>query len=203
MNDLTQQPNEQEKGQVLVIAVAMICALAIVMLFFLNIQRAYNLSNFLDETAELAAQAAAEPKADSLLTGNIIVDESQARIATKAAIQYSAESNLGDLDGRINQLTCQMETPLPTDCPAGSLTVLNPPNSGCEKYNASGDTECEFPVVIVQLILPYRLFGVDFTVGAQGVAVVGENTQTNTIQTPTEIPVSTIAFPEIIITVQP
>ena len=202
MRNCQDQQTTQEDGQVLVIAAGMLCALTIAMLFYLNIQRAYNLSNFLDETAELAAQAAAEPKADDLLEGRVTIDSAQAVTATKAAIVYSAESNVGDLEGRVADLTCQMESGAtrPADCPNGHLTVLNPGDTGCDEYNSSGETDCVFPVVIVRLLLPYRLFGIDFTIGASGVAVIGESVEDNSINTvPLVIPPPEIVFPDITI----
>ncbi len=74
-----------EEGQVLVIATALLGALAISALFFLSIQRAYNLANFLDETAELVAQAAARPEGDTIIDGTLSIDPVEARKAGKAA----------------------------------------------------------------------------------------------------------------------
>ena len=202
IQDVPVSTNRAEQGQILVIAAGMLCALTIAMLFYLNVQRAYNLSNFLDETAELAVQAAAEPKVDDLLKGAVSIDATQAITASKAAVRFSAESNLGDLGSVIDDLTCQME-PVATrssGCPNGTLTVLNPGDTGCEEYNTSGETDCVFPIIIVKLTLPYTLFGVDFNIGAKGVAVIGEGSADNTVNTiPIAIPTPKIEFPPIII----
>ncbi len=163
-----------EEGQVLVIATALLGALAISALFFLSIQRAYNLAYFLDETAELVAQAAARPEGDTIIDGTLSIDPVEARKAGKAALDFSLKAIPGELvQSDIDAMKSQLETD-------DGLKVYNPgdPSVDCTEIGASSP-DCLFPAVRVQLRLNYRLFGINFTIGTDGVATLGDDPRFN------------------------
>ena len=196
MNNLRHQKHNSEKGQVLIIGAAILFCLALVFLLYLSIQRAYNLANFLDETAELAAQSAAEPVADKIVNGSITVDETAAENKAIATILFSAQSISPEID------------PATITHP---VTTINPGVSDidiCPKYNdasVSNPDICRFPVIVVDLGLPHRLMGIDFTIRSRGVATLGGNSRqpdtTESITPPT--PTITLTREPIIIGVTP
>ncbi|MFK7800751.1 MAG: hypothetical protein AB8G95_03880 [Anaerolineae bacterium] len=156
---------QTEKGQALVIGAGILFCLAITMMLYLSIQRAYNLANFLDETAELAAQSAAEPIADDIVNGQVRIDSTRAIEKSSATIRFSAQS----VSGEINPSSIISTT-----------TTINPgdTNTICAEYNLDPlEDTCLFPLVVVDLELPHRLFGLDFTITSRGVATLGANSR--------------------------
>ncbi|MEM7800519.1 MAG: hypothetical protein AAF633_15090 [Chloroflexota bacterium] len=179
-----------EEGQAIVIGVGILCALGITFLFYLSIQRAYNLANFLDETAELAAQAAAEPFANGIVNGEVIIDDAEARAKAEATVAFAIDRYGGELSqDNINYINNN----------GFAYKVLNVGDSDnlCRDYNPSNtiNTDCTFPIVWVELTLPYSLFGIDFTIRTDGVATLGANSREPeavpvNLPTPTPIPTS-------------
>ncbi|MEM8856982.1 MAG: hypothetical protein AAGD96_01590 [Chloroflexota bacterium] len=183
---------QAEKGQALVMGAGIICCLVIAFLFYLSVQRAYNLANFLDETAEMAAQSAAEPIADDIVQGQVRVDATEAQNKAVATVAFLAESVAGEIDP-----TTIIET----------VTTVNPGQTNtdlCPNYSLTGADVCDFPLVAVDLELPHRLFGVPFTIRSRGVATLGANSRQPeavpvTLPTPTNLP----SNPTIVVTVNP
>lgn len=158
-------PNKpSEKGQALVIGAGIICCLVIAFLFYLSVQRAYNLANFLDETAEMAAQSAAEPIADDIVQGKVSIDPDAAETKANATVAFLAESIAGEID----------PTTIKPD-----IRTFNPGDSDsiCADYSIDGSADCDFPLVVVDLELPHTLFGVSFTIRSRGVATLGANSR--------------------------
>ena len=190
------RPASVEEGQVLVVAAALMGALAIFVLFYLNVQRAYNLANFLDETAELVAQAAARPDGDTIVDGSLTIDPGQARAAGKAALEFSLEALPGELTAAdIADLKGQLDT-------EAGLKIYNPndPSVDCREVGGSSP-DCLFPAVRVQLRLDYQLFGVPFTIGTTGIATLGDDPRFNGSGPNPEItPEPTPAFSPIVVT---
>lgn len=187
-----QQKKQNEKGQALVIGAGILFCLAITMLLYLSIQRAYNLANFLDETAELAAQSAAEPVADDIVNGLVTIDSTKAIEKSTATINFSAQSISGEID--------------PSSI-ISTTTTINPgdTNSICADYNLDPtEITCLFPLVIVDLELPHRLMGVDFTITSRGVATLGANSR-QPDAVPIVLPEPTALSPStpIVITIEP
>lgn len=165
LNDLFQRKKKSEKGQALVIGAGILFCLVLMMLLYLSIQRAYNLANFLDETSELAAQSAAEPVANEIVNGLVQINETDAQNKAEATILFSAQSISGEVD--------------PTTI-GSTVTTINPGETNviCREYNLDPTEEdCLFPLVVVDLELPHRLFGIDFTIRSRGVATLGANSR--------------------------
>lgn len=185
-----------EDGQVLVMATAILGALAIFALFYLSVQRAYNLANFLDETAELVAQAAARPEGDTIVDGSLTIDPAEARKAGKAALEFSLEAIPGEVDqSEIDALKLQLNTD-------DGLKVYNPGDvsADCTEIGASSP-DCLFPAVRVQLRLNHRLFGINFTIGTDGIATLGDDPRFNdSLPNPFITPEPTPAISPIIVT---
>lgn len=197
-----------EEGQAIVMGTGILLALGITFLFYLSIQRAYNLANFLDETAELAAQAAAEPAGDNIVSGDIYIDPADALAKAIATVNYSvdqygrefSDDNLAYL---INDATIDGDGGFEIKV----INIGNPSTDDlCLEYKpgATPNNDCTFPIVEVTLSLPYRLFGIEFTIETNGVATLGANSRAPepilpNLPTPTPIP----AGPSIIITVGP
>lgn len=188
-----QSEKESESGQALVIGAAILFCLILTMLLYLSIQRAYNLANFLDETAELAAQSAAEPIADNLVSGQVRIDPASATQKAEATVLFSAQSISGEVDPTTITTTVRTINTIP---PAATTE-----DDICEDYNLNdGDRRCLFPIVVVDLDLPYRLFGFDFVIRSRGVATLGSNSRQPevgpivlpTVAPPTPGPVITI-----------
>ena len=156
--------NKTEKGQALVIGAGIICCLVIAFLFYLSVQRAYNLANFLDETSEMAAQSAAEPIADDIVQGEVRIDGTAATTKANATVAFLAESVAGEID--------------PTTI-TSNVRTLNPgdTDSICADYSIDGSPDCDFPLVVVDLELPHTLFGIGFTIRSRGVATLGANSR--------------------------
>ncbi|MEM9775468.1 MAG: hypothetical protein AAF902_12880 [Chloroflexota bacterium] len=180
-----------EQGQALVIGAGIICCLVIAFLFYLSVQRAYNLANFLDETSEMAAQSAAEPIADAIVQGSVRIDDSAAETKAQATIAFLAESIAGEID--------------PSDI-RDDVRTFNPGdnNSICADYSIDGSADCDFPLVVVDLELPHTLFGIGFTIRSRGVATLGANSRQPeavpvTLPTTTPLPLNT----PIVITISP
>lgn len=186
----------REEGQVIVMATAFLAALAVTVIFYLSVQRAYNLANFLDETAELVAQAAARPSGDTIVAGTLNIDPLEARKAGKAALEFSLDAIPGELDAsQIDTLKLQLEVD-------DGLKVYNPgdPTSDCSEIG-TGSPDCLFPAVRVQLRLNYRLMGIPFTIGSHGVATLGDDPRINgTGPNPNITPEPTPAISPIIVT---
>ena len=198
MNDqnLPKRQNKKinENGQALVIGAAILFCLALTMLLYLSIQRAYNLANFLDETAELAAQSAAEPIADQLVTGQVRIADGPAEDKAAATVLFSAQSISGEIDP--TTITTTVTTINPDDTLTADTLAI------CKAYSLTPatTTSCLSPIVVVDLELPHTLFGFDFVIRSRGVATLGANSRQPevgpivlpTIEAPTPGPVITI-----------
>lgn len=80
---------QEESGQALVIAAAVLFTLVVVILFSFRVQRLYNVANFMEETVAFAADAAAQPEATSLRDGDLEVDESLVDQRVQAAVKHA------------------------------------------------------------------------------------------------------------------
>lgn len=187
---------EMESGQTMVIGVGIICALGITFLFYLSLQRAFTLANFLDETAELAAQSAADPSADDIVAGDVRIDPAEAEGKARATVQFAAARYGGEFDSSSAIGGATYADYLSTT--GFDHKVLNVGDSDpiCRAYkDGGGDNSCTFPIVWVELTAPIRLFGVEFTIRTDGVATLGSNSEKTEaipvdLPTPTPIPPS-------------
>ena len=165
--------SDTEQGQAIVMGTGILLALAITFLFYLAIQRAYNLANFLDETAELAAQSAAEPDADNIVSGRIFIDPDNAEDKALATVNFSVDEYGREFDNAdLIELT--------TVGDGFEIEVINvgdPDNDLCQEFKpgVTPSRECTFPIVRVDLTVTYDLFGLTFPIGARGVATLGSN----------------------------
>ena len=204
-----QQKNQSENGQALVISAGILFVLTITFILYMSIQRAYNLANFLDETAELAAQSAAEPVADDLVNGNVRIDPDDAVDKAEATVEL-----LASISGEVSDTVIKTgdSSTAASTIKIQSINVLNPAVSGaaitddvCEEFNVTpGDDVCRFPIVVVNLSLPHNLFGIDFDINTRGVATLGANSRQPEavpvdLPTPTTLPTA----PPIVIIVTP
>ncbi len=203
------QTQNSESGQALVISAGILFVLAMTFILFMNVQRAYSLANYLDETAELAAQSAAEPIANDLVNGNVQIDSGAAIEKAEATVELLA-SLAPEINNNIIRTTGS-GTPLST-IRVTDIQVINPGVTTnvndplCEEFNNStaGDDLCVFPLVAVYLTLPHKLFGIEFDINTRGVATLGANSQQpEAIPVILPVPPAPPAPPEIIIPVNP
>lgn len=193
-----QQHQDSESGQALVISAGILFVLAITFILFMNVQRAYSLANYLDETAELAAQSAAEPVANDLVNGDVQIDSSAAVEKAEATVELLASlaPEIKNDVIRTTDSSSRLSTIKITDIQVinpGLTTNVNDPL--CEEFNNStpGDDLCVFPLVAVYLTLPHKLFGIEFDINTRGVATLGANSRQPeavpvTLPVPTALP---------------
>lgn len=201
---------EKESGQALVMGAGILFILAIAFMFYMSVQRAYNLANLLDETAELAAQSAAEPNADDIVNGDVNINVAKAKQQAEATVELLASIS-PETAGTIIKEGQTYDPDLDrSTIVVKEIEVRNPGERDalCEEFNnpdLTSDTDlCRFPIVAVHLSLPHRLFGINFEINTRGVATLGSNSRQPeaipvALPTPTNIP----TIPPIVITVNP
>lgn len=210
--NISKKQKENEKGQALVISAGILFVLALTFIFYMSVQRAYNLANFLDETAELAAQSAAEPVADDIVNGSVRINETEAVRKAQSTLEL-----LAGVTGAVSRDVillgdASLSDHTTSEIKVEDITVINPSitstpytNALCGEFNLDPlDFNCRFPIVIVELSVAHRLFGIDFDISTRGVATLGANSR-QPEAVPVDLPTPTIlpTNPPIVITVNP
>ena len=208
----TKKNQTRESGQALVISAGILFVLAITFMFYMSVQRAYNVANFLDETAELAAQAAAEPVTDDIVNGNVRINETEAVQKAQSTVVL-----LANVTGAVSRDVIllgdtRQSDHINSEIKVDNITVINPSITGtpyqnavCGDFNLDPlDFDCRFPLVIVELSVAHRLFGIDFDISTRGVATLGANSR-QPEAVPVDLPEPTVlpTNPPIVITVNP
>jgi hypothetical protein len=146
-----------QQGQTLVVAAL---GLAVLVIFFLGLIRymqMLSLAQFTQETAKFAAEVGARPSGDLLTSGQLTIDEAEARAVIRAELERALDQASG-----INATKAEV-------IGKAIIEILQPAGGNCQQF--PGDDRCfSVPAVRVTLAIPFNFLGLNVTITRRGVA---------------------------------
>jgi len=173
------------EGQALILLAAMLFCIVLVSLVVIQIRRAYQAANYVEEVTNAAVEAAIQPLANTVLTGDIAIDKDTAREQILTDIAQNAYFAARDYGLTTADLTDDLQ-----------IEIINPPSDPCQ---FTGETVCyESPAVKVTATVTVKIFGLAIKLqrtarGTLG-AVAGATEAVPTIAIPTPMALPTEAF---------
>ena len=183
--DSIEKAQKEESGQALILLAGILFCVVLVSLVVLQVRRVYQAANYVEETANAAVEAAIRPLASSVISGDVMIDPTEAQTQIKEDVARSAYFAAADYRLSVDDMVEDL-----------AIEVINPPDGGCR---FTGETVCyESPAVKVSIAVVVNILGFDVLLertarGSLG-AVAGYREQRPTIPPPTQIVLPTVEW---------
>ena len=177
--------NNNDEGQALILLAAILFCVVLVSLVVIQVRRAYQAANYVEETVNSAVEVAIRPLASSVVSGDVVIDGATAREQIVAEVTHGAQFAARDYGLTVADVVDDLV-----------IEVINPSGDGCRFV---GETVCyESPAVKVTVDVVVRIWGFDVALqrtarGSLGaVAGSGEGRPTIAVPTPLALPTSVV-----------
>ena len=174
-----------DEGQALILLAAILFCVVLVSLVVIQVRRAYQAANYVEEMVNAAVAVAIRPLASSVVSGDVAIDKAVAHEQIVMEVTHGAQFAARDYGLTVGDMVDDL-----------AIEVINPPGDDCRFV---GEDVCyESPAVKVTAAVVVTIWGFDVALqrtarGSLGaVAGSGEARPTIAVPTPLALPTSVV-----------